>query len=1402
MSGDYNSPFYEGDVNAQLQDNFNRSGIPYQNTDERESLKLDDLEDISRTNNPDSFADNWFNPAPQDHTSQRQFNDQSLKSSRLDYFLGDASFFDKRSVNKPLDNPPARVPPQAALSRYAASRLQNVRTGSNSPGISAGMPSQKGRAIRGSGSSIVPGQSSPYSPQDNQSHNPGNYPSDSKDIGKETLVSVPQRGPKSGGPSESPAMNINTMHMQQAQQPGWQQRMGTPVQIPSGPAGSRPSDPNPHGSNHPYGQNMVMSQRQSVPELSSMQGPESRPLSGMGQSPVVQNMMRFPNINQASQGPSPGAMNQNRAPRQAPPNPNMMGYPVAVPRSVPQGPAMPQMMGMSPQDIHNMRRMSAMSNNSHAEIAEMTTTNIPIVGGSEADRNSKTPDPTMHMPQQSGIYPTNVPSGRQSTPQAMQRVMHWQQQQNEARLRAQGQMEYQNSNVPLHLQAQVQARTQTQGQTPGQIPGASNEAARLNAARMRMQDPARSRMFQPDFSARAMGNVGSVPGSQPQEDLHGKFIPNVGFARPGGPVERFGDRKVMPPDEATMTGPRYMKQEYRQQYNGPKEQQEAIQLSLWAFFSMLIVTKKTQVTINALMHRMDGLPPEQQVSFLERCLSRWVTDVPPPSARIYMPHLSQDRFFSVLFDLMQKSGVGITPTPLISQKPVNLFVLFEAVQSQGGFIEVTRSFKWHRVSELLSLSARIDVVQELISVYTRMLYIFEECFNTQPEFRRRLGEKLVLPEPVKTQMSTELFREPTSNSPRLRERPRQLYGFSVIDGKKRLAHGGERSAKRQLTEMPFLFSYDNNRYVLQRWHNTNFGGRNLKNVMHLGTEIEVWRPDVAFPLDLGIVDLHAVTLSLRSLEPAEVRQALDKLIVVTANPRVHTSLQHCPRLVANLCIVIRLVLQLLLKNKSKLTKPHPRASSDSIPLPKATTLAERILEKCKKLASEVTPGDIALTDDSETGVETHRSNDDIMDDSKYKEIIHEAKAEDKSFDNQYRNFKPPDSASPILSEFEGPLEFIYYTDRIERVERNFQALGEPEDERDAFFLNATCNRLLGGSCVLRNLSFAEQNKPVIAGKPEFLAFLWEALYALASRPSLLDSDLRTIDFCKDILVILSNIGLHLVLDDPKKTLILILFLLSFSAKKDPFIGDEVFMYNCDTDVHRHVAIAIDVFVKVASRDDPNCKVIEMVLRDTCTDLDYRKLLHRCFPARKNLRPCELLTRMFTMVVSALPSGYTPSQPRDQESRRPLFLQLSLAAEILSNMLPTAEDQPADAPTPWVGQNLAEKWLNSIDHFGARLLRTVNFMGMVIIPATNRDPISSESTRPYAKVVQRIISMIHTLIRKSGKDNNKKNLTLYPTVEHLLGCLMAPSMDKLIVRHLSSLYEESQKTSEPGPAMQN
>ena len=77
----------------------------------------------------------------------------------------------------------------------------------------------------------------------------------------------------------------------------------------------------------------------------------------------------------------------------------------------------------------------------------------------------------------------------------------------------------------------------------------------------------------------------------------------------------------------------------------------------------------------------------------------------------------------------------------------------------------------------------------------------------------------------------------------------------------------------------------------------SFGGVDLESLLKLGAALTQYKPDVPAVVDLGAIDIHAITMSLQCGIHSEVRLALDTLVSLSVESRLNIDLRACEDLV-------------------------------------------------------------------------------------------------------------------------------------------------------------------------------------------------------------------------------------------------------------------------------------------------------------------------------------------------------------------------------------------------------------------------------------------------------------------------------------------------------------------------
>lgn len=260
-----------------------------------------------------------------------------------------------------------------------------------------------------------------------------------------------------------------------------------------------------------------------------------------------------------------------------------------------------------------------------------------------------------------------------------------------------------------------------------------------------------------------------------------------------------------------------------------------------------------------------------------------------------------------------------------------------------------------------------------------------------------------------------------------------------------------------------------------------------------------------------------------------------------------------------------------------------------------------------------------------------------------------------------------------------PYEDVSRACRVEKMEiREIHPMGTEEYE-----LDRAVDRLLCITTILRNLSFFPLNQPALADET-VVRFISVVIRYLGTRNMLLRTYTDTLDFMKDIVVLLSNIAGSIEIPGRDQADSLLQFILAFAPGPAPHLSDGNKMYfpTLEPILHPYLPHAIDVLAKLLARDEPNRTHYKNIFASDAA----------------NTPPSELITRTFALAISPIPDH--PRDPRAtglppfMESRKPYLMQGLLAGGILASLAPDYES------------GVTRTWLSSGDGFAQNLLRLV------------------------------------------------------------------------------------------------
>lgn len=331
-----------------------------------------------------------------------------------------------------------------------------------------------------------------------------------------------------------------------------------------------------------------------------------------------------------------------------------------------------------------------------------------------------------------------------------------------------------------------------------------------------------------------------------------------------------------------------------------------------------------------------------------------------------------------------------------------------------------------------------------------------------------------------------------------------------------------------------------------------------------------------------------------------------------------------------------------------------------------------------------------------------------------------------------------DLLSDEAAEVSDALDLPSYEDIIRgsRIEaealQNVPAFGTQEYE-----LDRAADKLLAITVILRNFSFYEHNHRLLT-TDTLMKWLSNTIRLLGTRNMLLRTYFNTQDFYKDMIIFLSNITQSLELASRDDALHVLHFLLAFAPQPSPGYTDnthKLVFPSFVPSVHRYLPPAVDCLAKLLARQDPNRVLYKSIFTAPSSSLASSE------------SPLDLLTRAFALSISVLPdrskgSTTNSTQLRIVEARKAYLTQGMLAADILTTLAPSNSS------------DLARAWLDSDDGWASSLLSLASLLSVEQPPrpgtaVAKGPPPMGWDVESFRLISYRALMMMKRLAEKAG-----------------------------------------------------
>lgn len=798
-----------------------------------------------------------------------------------------------------------------------------------------------------------------------------------------------------------------------------------------------------------------------------------------------------------------------------------------------------------------------------------------------------------------------------------------------------------------------------------------------------------------------------------------------------------------------------------------------------------------------------------------------------------------ETFLTSLEEFNRIQGQPLSSCPLINDRKVNPYKLYIAVKKYGGYSSIVKNNHWHLIAHDLDIDdsegslraianifakfiqpfdlhvqSRINADQEPLKSQNQVIdqkqlqlsmsdqsleeYTYRQQLEEQQQNLQKLmqnlseNEKLLNPGNIISADQKPLF--PLRNNTRTvpiynPDNPQNLQDtYGVREFSKNDIVPNLQVKPNPLIKLP----HEKNQYIPKKRKIEFKGGYDVQVLSRIGTDVDSLSPEFPLFQELGTVNIHATTLGLKSQISSEVRQALDKLALVSSNPSQSILLQECPGLANALGNVgLDLLTTLQSKQISKNSKFDGLNNDDKDKKMEGTgeedgeeedddddepDLITSVFNAYHKWDSS--EKDVSFYVDSLTGDPAVSHSDQTAINSLEKTIQEDdTKFDDELVTNDDRTYGLKDSG-----ETERKIKnfgFPTYIDLLDLSKNELDSLHKSKrTHSSSFWKEVLLDRLICVTMILRNLSFTDTNQSSLVEEPMIMKFVFGLIRSIAENPNLIHLKRRQLSIHKDLITLLANLGLSVTFPSAADSFCALLLILSFSAEPYPFRDkwsfdsissdnenkNAIYFGEYNPTVHRYLGCAVDALAKIIPRDPPNRTFFHEIFLNTCTDEEYLMLLEQYLQGRK-LQPFEFLTKVFALVISTVPRSDFRVIPKALELRIPLLHQSLLVAENLVSMIPEYgffndiilgySSLDNDKRSTGIYQSILEeqkkynvslKWLDAIEGFGPTLLRASCVLGAIL---QSKSQVGNGNDRnPFSNVTKRSVSILRELGEKA------------------------------------------------------
>lgn len=336
-----------------------------------------------------------------------------------------------------------------------------------------------------------------------------------------------------------------------------------------------------------------------------------------------------------------------------------------------------------------------------------------------------------------------------------------------------------------------------------------------------------------------------------------------------------------------------------------------------------------------------------------------------------------NRVYQSLVAFAHQKGFQLEVNPAIGDKRVHIIMIFNNVVKHGGYKKVTGMNHWPQVAQALqvNLAQYPGAPQQLKSTYEQNLLAFEDIFASQQAKQKAMmqqqqsqmdgkasmspmkqmtpgsqlqsapymaqGNPSIPPnmqqqqnmsmKPVMTQPGMNGFANPGMQTPSSAQtrngmsRPMDSASQrgSAPPPSSLAGRGGPSIATTASPAAPIPYEMPKEYKPFERTIDT-YGGiggldQTPDSLAQLTSSISLYKPNVPMFHEMGLVDIHAITMSLQSGIQSETRLALDTLATLSVESAIQIDLRHSEDLVESLIDCAEEQVELLTENAAEVS---------------------------------------------------------------------------------------------------------------------------------------------------------------------------------------------------------------------------------------------------------------------------------------------------------------------------------------------------------------------------------------------------------------------------------------------------------------------------------------------------